>query len=133
MYILKTSHRSRRLAIATGVVILAAMIAWLWNFATFRLFFAWPDGGTWSNTIAWLEDAAISSLVVWAFRNHVGRRLAKWWDELTDPHLQTRLDDHKEKVVEAVTVKLDEHHEQIIQTINGHLNNGNGHDAPPEM
>jgi hypothetical protein len=81
----------------------------------FRLFFAWPGGGTWPNTIAWLEDAAIASAVLWFTRNKAGPRLARWWHSYQAEHLQAMLDEHHDRIGQ----RLDEHHEQIRRHLDG--------------
>ena len=35
---------------------------------------------TWGNNMAWLESLVLTGLAVWLGRDHVGRKLAAWWD-----------------------------------------------------
>lgn len=43
-------------------------------------------GATWGNNAAWLESLAATGLVVWGFRDHIGRHLAAWWARHHGPH-----------------------------------------------
>lgn len=101
------------LAIAGGL--------WLSENPTFKLFFAWPNGGTWSNTIAWLEDAFFAALFMFIFRDNLGKRIAGWWTRHTSPHLEeklkTQLDEHLNGQLQ---VKLAEHHDQIQAKLDDH-------------
>lgn len=110
----------------TTLMVLATVIAiacalWLSGNPTFRLFFAWPNGGTWSNTIAWLEDAFFGALFMFIFRDHLGRRIARWWTHHSGPHLEerlkTQLDEHLNGQLQA---KLAEHHDQIQAQLDDH-------------
>lgn len=117
--------------IALVFIILISCVIYLGSrFATFRLFFAWPQGGTWSNTIAWLEDAALGGFFIWYFRDKVGQRLARWWHQ----HRAEHMNDHMSAVRAHVTSELTsfetrvhallaDHHDKIIMAVNG---NGNG-------
>ncbi len=88
---------------ALAVLAAAALLSWLGSgFPTFRSFFAWPAGGTWSNTLAWLEDLGIAASVAWYFRDHVGRSLAAWWHRHHAPHLQAQLDAHHDRIAELI-------------------------------
>lgn len=58
-----------------------------------RLFFDWPDGGTWSNMIASLEWAVVAVGSVWIFRDHIGRKLAAWWNK---HHAEHAINQHLE-------------------------------------
>src|SRR5579863_10295925 len=78
---------ARRLVILLLILAAAALlVAWASRFATFRLFFAWPQGGTWSNAIEQAEGAAVITLAAWAGRDHIGRKLAAWWAVHHGPH-----------------------------------------------
>jgi len=77
------------------------------QFYTFRLFFSWPDGGTWSNTIAWIEAILLAAFSTWYLRDHVGRSLAAWWNKHYGPHHQARLDAHHDRIVASVEERLD--------------------------
>ena len=71
----------RRILIALAVLAaVAAGCAWGSRFPTFRLFFSWPQGGTWSNAIEQAEGAAVIALIGFLGRDHIGRKLAAWWD-----------------------------------------------------
>jgi hypothetical protein len=77
----------RRLAIAAVIAaVIAGLAAWGAQFATFRLFFSWPQGGTWSNAIEQAEGALVIVLGGWVGRDHVGRKLAAWWAKHHGPH-----------------------------------------------
>jgi hypothetical protein len=84
--------RQHRDDLIVAIIIIAAAAGCVVGsrYATFRLFFAWPEGGTWSNTLAWLEDAAIAVLVTWYFRDHVGKRLSVWWHHHQETHMNDR-------------------------------------------
>jgi hypothetical protein len=89
---------ARRLAVVLAVIGgAAALAAWASRFPTFRLFFAWPQGGTWSNAIEQAEGAVLITLVGWAARDHIGRKLAAWWDRHAGPHAVKR---HKQALRE---------------------------------
>ena len=66
---------------------------------TFWVFFAWPDGGAWSNVIAMPVCGFIAALFAFLFRDHIGRAVRGWWHrhlghraELDE--IRTRLDAH---------------------------------------
>jgi hypothetical protein len=46
---------------------------------TFWVFFAWPDGGAWSNVIAMPVCGLIAGLFAFLFRDHIGRAVRGWW------------------------------------------------------
>lgn len=133
-------HRDDLLALA--LVLAAAVLCYLGSrYPTFRLFFAWPNGGTWSNTLAWLEDGGTALFVLWYFRDHVGKRLAAWWHLHHAPHLRSevatiradyqaharqqsvlldsKLAEHARRLDEHLDRKLAEHHEAIRRTVTG--------------
>jgi hypothetical protein len=117
--------RLRNLIFVASVIAVITVVVWLGDNPTFRLFFAWPDGGTWSNTIAWLEDAFVASFFLWFFRDHIGKRLATWWQKHHAPHLQAQLDAHHDKM----QTQLDEHRDKISRLLqDGSTVNGDDHD-----
>lgn len=99
--IMARKHRDDLLALGL-ILVVAALFALGFQFATFRLFFGWPVGGTWSNTFAWLEDGGLALFFLWYFRDHVGRRLAAWWHKHHGPHLQAQLDAHHDRIVQTI-------------------------------
>jgi len=73
--------------IAAGVLAAVAVVcALLSSNAVFRIFFGWPDGGTWSNTIAAIEDGLAFSFCMWYWRDHVGPPLIGWFARHHQPH-----------------------------------------------
>jgi hypothetical protein len=135
----RDKRRYRDDAIALGVVALIGVLSWLGSrYSTFRWFFAWPMGGTWANTLAWLEDDAIALFVAWYFRDHVGRRLTGWWHQ----HRQGQMDSHMSAVRSHVNDELTafegrvcellrSHREEILGAVNGNVTSsaGNEHDT----
>lgn len=69
-----------------AVAAAAALCAWASQFPTFRLFFGWPQGGTWSNAIEQAEGAAVIALIGFLGRDHIGRKLAAWVHKHYGPH-----------------------------------------------
>ena len=66
---------------------------------TLLLFFAWPNGGAWSNVVAMPVCGVIAGVVTFVFRDHLGRAVKGWWhrhlghgSELDE--IRTRLDTH---------------------------------------
>lgn len=112
-------------AVILGTALVTACVLWLSGNPTFKLFFAWPEGGTWSNTIAWLEDAFFGALFMFFFRDHVGKRLAAWWHRHTTPHLEAKLETKLAEHRDLIQAQLDEHKAHIEQVIK----NGNGHNG----
>lgn len=45
---------------------------------TFLAFFAWPNGGVWSNVLAMPLCAAAAAIAAYLGRNHLGRALRPW-------------------------------------------------------
>lgn len=119
--------------IALVVVTAAVGMGFLGSrFHAFRLFFAWPDGGTWSNTIAWLEDDALALFAVWYFRNHVGRRLAGWWNVFRADHMTGHVEEMKSHVSSEISdltswlrSELDAHHDKIITAVDDRISGVN--------
>lgn len=113
--------RLKTTGLILSTLIAIACALWLSGNPTFKLFFAWPNGGTWSNTIAWLEDAFFAALFMFVFRDHLGRRMARWWERHHGPHLEaklkTQLDEHLNGQLQ---VKLAEHHDQIQAKLDDH-------------
>lgn len=98
-------RRDHLLALAlVAAVIIGSVIGS--RFPTFRLFFGWPDGGTWSNTIAWLESLALAGFAIWYFRDHVGKSLAAWWHHHHGPHVQHQLDAHHDRIMASLEEQL---------------------------
>lgn len=94
--------------IALGAVAaVAALSAALWQSPTFRLFFGWPNGGTWSNTIAWLEALALAGFASWYLRDHIGRGLVGWLGKHHKPHLQDQLAEHHEQLAQEFEQVVD--------------------------
>ena len=46
---------------------------------TFWLFFAWPDGGAWSNVAAMPLCGVAAAVAAFLFRDHIGRAVSGWW------------------------------------------------------
>lgn len=121
--------------IAIGVVGLAAGVYALGDqSSTFRMFFHWPTGGTWSNFVADVISGTIGVFMLWYFRDRIGPLLAAWWGK----HQPSQIDGHMENVRAHVTSELvsfegrmralmDEHHERILGSINGSGNAGGDH------
>ncbi|HUN38422.1 MAG TPA: hypothetical protein VMU95_41055 [Trebonia sp.] len=101
--------RARRddLIALTVALVVAALSLLGSRFATFRLYFAWPEGGTWSNTIATYEDLALGGFVVWYFRDSVGKRLLAWWNKHHGPHMDRR-DERMRRHVSTELVSLEQ-------------------------
>lgn len=59
----------------------------------FRIFFGWPNGGTWANTIAAVEDGLAFSFVLWYYRDHVGPALVGWFAKHHRPHSEAHHED----------------------------------------
>lgn len=107
---------------------------------TFRLFFSWPNGGTWSNTIAWIEDGLVAAFFVWYLRDHVGRGLAAWWHGHQVPHLDARLDSVREHVSnellqfeQRIGVRLAAHHDRVVKSVRDGEAGGDGPGAVPPL
>ena len=114
--------RLKTTALVLGLTAAIACALWLSGNPTFRLFFAWPNGGTWSNTIAWLEDAFFGALFMFIFRDRVGKRLAAWWHRHTTPHLEAKLAEHRDEI----QAQLDDHKahiERVVREGNGSSGN----------
>jgi hypothetical protein len=58
------------------------------------LFFSWPGGGTWSNMIASAEWVALASLSIWAFRDRLGKRMARYIHKHHFQAMEERLKEH---------------------------------------
>lgn len=80
----------RAVIVLTVLAAAVALSVWASRFPTFRLFFSWPQGGTWSNAIEQAEGAAVITLIGWAARDQIGRKLAAWWDVHHGPHAVKR-------------------------------------------
>jgi len=94
--------------IAFAVVVAVALLSLIGSrFATFRLYFAWPEGGTWSNTIATYEDLGLGAFIVWYFRDHVGTRLLAWWNKHHEKHMDKR-DERMRRHVSQELVSLEQ-------------------------
>lgn len=52
---------------------------------------------TWGNNVAWLESLALAGVATWAFRDHLGARLAAWWAKHHGPHA---IEQHKQALAE---------------------------------
>jgi hypothetical protein len=46
---------------------------------TFLLFFAWPNGGAWSNVAAMPLCGIAAGIAAFIFRDHIGRALSGFW------------------------------------------------------
>jgi hypothetical protein len=93
------TKRHRDDIIALSVIAIAVTATIIGNhFSSFRYFFAWPSGGTWSNTIAWLEDDIIALFAFWYFRRSLGPRIAKWWHSHNDEHINARFTDQTSEI-----------------------------------
>ena len=66
---------------------------------TLWLFFAWPDGGAWSNIVAVPPCAVLAAVLAFIFRDRLGRALKGWWAR----HLG-----HKDDL-DAIHARLDAH------------------------
>lgn len=106
------------------------------QFYTFRLFFSWPSGGTWANTVASIEDGALFAFSVWYARDVVGRHLARWWASHHQPHraahteeIRAHLSSELVSFEERIRSELAAHHDRILGSINGNGSAG-GHDGP---
>jgi len=64
------------------------------RFQTFRLFFEWPTGGTWANTIDWLLCLGLAWFSGWWMRDLLGRGLVGWLHRHHAPRLHEVLDEH---------------------------------------
>jgi hypothetical protein len=90
------------------VIILAAdavfvvLTVWALRFPTWRLFFGWPTGGTWSNAIEQVAAAALIGSHGWLARDHIGRKLAAWWAKHHGPHA---IEQHKQALREHEEAK----------------------------
>lgn len=67
------------------------------------LFFAWPNGGVWSNVWAMPVCGVIAGVVTFIFRDHIGRAVKGWWHR----HLG-----HKDDL-EKIRARLDYHADQL--------------------
>ncbi len=101
--------RREKLLAAVIPAAVAVMVALLWRYPTFRLFFAWPSGGTWSNMIASLEWVGIGAFAVWLFRDKIGPRLAGWWHEHHGEHVRAEL----AAMEQRLTDRADRRHEDL--------------------
>ena len=104
--------------------VLAPMVAvlayWIVSTPTGRLFFSWPDGGVWSNMIAWLLGLAVGALTTYYLRDHVGRRLSAWMH---------RHSPDREAVQEAHEAMHAAH--QIVADVYRAVNGGEDHPLAP--
>jgi hypothetical protein len=86
-------------AIALGTVsVVAAGYALGYRFYTFRLFFGWPNGGTWSNTIAAGEWVFLVAFFGWYMRDRLVPRLAVVVHRHWKPHADQSHDDTRRHV-----------------------------------
>lgn len=128
---MRQHHRDDVVALA--IVALVVGLAFFGSrFHAFRVFFAWPDGGTWSNTVAWIEDGLIAVFVTWYFRNNVGRRLARWWNEHRIDHVAGHIQDLHDHVTDEMfqlvtwlRSELDDHHGKIITAVDDRISGVN--------
>lgn len=122
------------LAVAGVIVVLSAVGS---ANATFRSFFDWPSGATWSNMIASAEWLSLAALVTWYYRDNVGKSLSAWVHKHQAPHRdRTRQDiaaeirQHVAAELESVrthiTDELAAHHERIVASINGNGGRADG-------
>lgn len=63
------------------------------------LFFAWPNGGVWSNVWAMPVCGVIAGITAFVFRDHLGRALRSWFRRHLGHHaeldeIKARLDTH---------------------------------------
>ena len=112
-------RRDDIIVIVTVITVAVAAIAGS-RYAWFRLFFSWPSGGTWSNTIAWLEDDAIALLAIWYFRGHLRPHITAWWHDLNKHHAEA-LRNHVSSEIEALEMRLRSemasHHAKIADIV----------------
>ena len=112
-------HRDDAIAILVVGIIIALAFAGS-RYSWFRLFFAWPGGGTWSNTIAWLEDDAIALFAVWYFRQHLIPRASSLWRTLNKHHTET-IHNHVTSEINALATRwrreLSAHHDKIVEVV----------------
>jgi len=91
-----------------GLIIIVGIPAFFDQLATGRIFLSWPQGSIWSNMIASAWWVLIASFCVWYFRDHIGKRLAVWWEK---HHPQKeRLKAMEIKINEAATHALAARH-----------------------
>jgi len=78
---------SRRAAVILAVdAVFVALTVWALRFPTWRLFFGWPNGGTWSNAIEQAAAAVLVAMHGYLARDHIGAKLAAWWARHHGPH-----------------------------------------------
>lgn len=112
----------RRVVIVLAVIAAAAVLcAWASRFPTFRLFFSWPQGSTWSNAIEQAEGALVIALAGYLGRDHIGRALAGWWG---------RIHPHRDKIDRALAAAEAAH--RIAAATHEHLTGERHPDSPPE-
>lgn len=127
------SRQHRDDVIVIIVIFVVSGLAFLGSrYHSFRVFFAWPNGGTWSNTIAWLEDDALALFAVWYFRNNVGKRIARWWSQHRAEHMtkhieemQTHVSSEISQLVTWLRSELDDHHGKIISAVDDRISGVN--------
>lgn len=69
---------------------------------TFRFFFRWPDGATWSNMLASAEWVALVAFLAWYFRGLTGPALAGWWNK----HRAAHHEEHHQATRDHITAEL---------------------------
>jgi len=92
------------------------------RFAVFRVFFAWPNGGTWANTVAAVEDGSLGAFFLWYLRDVLGPSLARWWARHAGDHHETHHDTTRKHVSDellSLERRLGERLDQIEQTVRG--------------
>jgi hypothetical protein len=113
--------------IALSVFFAVGGLGWLaGQFETTRTFFAWPYGGTWSNTIAAIEWVGIVLFFSWYLRDSVFPRLAAFAHRHYKPHAdqsheETRRHTSSELVSleDRITSRLDGIERQIRRLAGG--------------
>jgi|HubBroStandDraft_2_1064218.scaffolds.fasta_scaffold18538_2 hypothetical protein len=98
--------------------------------STFRFFYEWPTGATWSNMVASLEWITLAGLVTWYFRDNVGKQLASWIHHHQSGHrgkdreqiaaeIRAHVAQELEGVRQHITDELTVQHDRIVRSING--------------
>jgi len=73
--------RRRLELLLPAVLVVAVVILMVYldhTSATYRSFFSWPNGSTWSNLIEQVEGIVIGVFLTWYLRDHIGKSVAAW-------------------------------------------------------
>lgn len=110
-------------AIALGTIATVTGLSWLGSrFSTFRLFFAWPSGGTWSNTVAAFEWLLIVGFFGWYLRDSLFPRLTLYLHRHWKPHAEQSHEDtrrHTSSELISLERRLGERLDNIERLIRG--------------